>query len=82
MLGCTHYPFLKPLIQEAVGDGVVLIDTGAAVANQLKSRLFEQGLLAASNQMASVNFWSNSVSANPEKVITQLWDESVKVANF
>ena len=82
VLGCTHYPFLKPLIQEAVGDGVVLIDTGAAVANQLKSRLFEQGLLAASNQMASVNFWSNSVSANPEKVITQLWDESVKVANF
>ncbi len=82
VLGCTHYPFLKPLIQMVVGKDVVLIDTGAAVANQLKSRLFEQGLLATSNEIASVNFWSNSVSANPEHVITQLWGESVKVANF
>jgi glutamate racemase len=82
VLGCTHYPFLKQLIQEVVGEGVVLIDTGAAVANQLKSRLFEQGLLAANHQIASVNFWSNSPSANPEQVITQLWGESVKVSNF
>lgn len=82
VLGCTHYPFLKPLIQEVVGKGVVLIDTGAAVANQLKSRLFEQGLLATNHQFASVNFWSNSPSANPEQVITQLWGESVKVCNF
>ena len=82
VLGCTHYPFLKPLIQEVVGEGVVLIDTGAAVANQLKSRLFEHGLLAANHQIASVNFWSNSPSANPEQVITQLWGESVKVCNF
>ena len=82
VLGCTHYPFLKPLIQEVVGEGVVLIDTGAAVANQLKSRLFEQGLLAPNHQIASVNFWSNSPSANPEQVITQLWGESVKVSNF
>ena len=82
VLGCTHYPFLKPLIQEVVGEGVVLIDTGAAVANQLKNRLFEQGLLAPNHQIASVNFWSNSPSANPEQVITQLWGESVKVCNF
>jgi glutamate racemase len=82
VLGCTHYPFLKPLIQEVVGEGVVLIDTGAAVSNQLKSRLFEHGLLAANHQIASVNFWSNSPSANPEQVISQLWGESVKVCNF
>jgi glutamate racemase len=82
VLGCTHYPFLMSLIQEVVGEGVVLIDTGAAVANQLKSRLFIQGLLSASNQIASVNFWSNSTSANPEHVITHLWGESVKVSKF
>ncbi|TWT11251.1 glutamate racemase [Streptococcus sp. sy004] len=29
VLGCTHYPLLRPLIQEAVGDGVSLIDSGA-----------------------------------------------------
>jgi len=82
VLGCTHYPLLKPLIQELVGENVVLIDTGAAVANQLKSRLLEQQLLAADNQISSINFWSNSVSANVENLIAQLWGESVKVSNF
>jgi len=82
VLGCTHYPLLKPLIQEVVGEEVVLIDTGAAVAKQLKSRLLEQGLLAADNQISSVNFWSNSVSADAENVIAQLWGEPVKVSNF
>ena len=82
VLGCTHYPFLKPLIQEVVGSGVVLIDTGEAVANQLKSRLVEQGLLAPSNQIPSMNFWSNSASANAENVIAQLWGEPVKVSPF
>lgn len=82
VLGCTHYPLLKSLIQEVVGSGVVLIDTGAAVASQLKSRLLEQGLLADSHQMVSINFWSNSDSANAENVIAQLWGAPVKVSHF
>ncbi len=82
VLGCTHYPLLKSLIQEVVGADVVLIDTGAAVASQLKSRLLEQGLLADVDQIASINFWSNSDSANAENVIAQLWGEPIKVSNF
>jgi glutamate racemase len=82
VLGCTHYPLLKSLIQEVVGADVVLIDTGAAVASQLKSRLLEQGLLADVDQIASINFWSNSDSANAENVIAQLWGEPIKVSHF
>lgn len=41
ILGCTHYPFLAPLIREVIGSEVVLIDTGAAVARQLLRRLLE-----------------------------------------
>ena len=82
VLGCTHYPLLRSLIQEVVGADVVLIDTGAAVANQLKSRLLEQGLLADVDQISSINFWSNSDSANAENVIAQLWGEPIKVSHF
>lgn len=32
VLGCTHFPFLRPLIQEVVGSQVQILDTGAAVA--------------------------------------------------
>lgn len=34
VLGCTHYPFVAPLIAEAMGPGVQLIDTSDAVARQ------------------------------------------------
>jgi glutamate racemase len=34
VLGCTHYPFLKPAIQEFVGTHIQLIDTGLAVAKR------------------------------------------------
>jgi glutamate racemase len=36
VLGCTHYPFLRPALQQLVGPGVTLIDTGAAVARQVE----------------------------------------------
>jgi glutamate racemase len=41
VLGCTHYPFLAPLICEIVGPDIVLVDTGEAVARQLLRRLQE-----------------------------------------
>lgn len=39
VLGCTHYPFLRPMIEEALPDGVQLIDTGPAVAKRIQSLL-------------------------------------------
>ncbi|MGJ8676849.1 MAG: glutamate racemase [Akkermansiaceae bacterium] len=42
VLGCTHYPFLRPLIQQAVGNDVHILDTGAAVAKHVKTLLNEQ----------------------------------------
>ncbi len=35
VLGCTHYPFVIPLIQEIVGPGVRVIDPAPAVARQV-----------------------------------------------
>jgi glutamate racemase len=73
VLGCTHYPFIKYLIQEIVGDKITLIDTGAAVAKQLKRQLEEKGLLSSSKQKAEVNFWSNSEAANASQITEKLW---------
>jgi len=53
ILGCTHYPMLKPLIQEIVGDKVVLIDSAEASAAELEQILNEEGLSAA-NEDSSV----------------------------
>jgi glutamate racemase len=34
VLGCTHFPALRPLIEEAAGPGVAVLDVGAAVARR------------------------------------------------
>ena len=34
VLGCTHYPFLQPLIEDIVGPGIAVIDPAPAVARQ------------------------------------------------
>jgi len=79
VLGCTHYPFVKPLIRQIVGDGVVLIDTGAAVAKHLQQRLSALDLLARQHRAGSVRFWTNSQSADAKQVIEALWGERAVV---
>ena len=50
VLGCTHYPFVTPLIRRIVGDDVTIIDPAPAVARQTARRLAEMtgqfGLIA------------------------------------
>lgn len=36
VLGCTHYPFLRPLMERIVGPGVEIIDPAPAVARQVR----------------------------------------------
>ncbi len=43
VLGCTHYPFVIPLIQEIVGEFVRVIDPAPAVARQARRLLEAQG---------------------------------------
>ncbi len=73
VLGCTHYPFVKEVIQDIVGKEITLIDTGAAVAKQLKRQLEENGLLSTSKENAEVCFWTNSEAENAEQVTEKLW---------
>ncbi|MSP86471.1 MAG: glutamate racemase [Methylotenera sp.] len=79
VLGCTHYPFVRALILDVVGHDVALVDTGAAVANQLKNRLVEKGLLSTSNQPGNVIFWTNNIAMNATQVIEMLWGAHAEV---
>lgn len=80
VLGCTHYPFVADLIREVVGNDIALIDTGAAVANQLKRQLEKQDLLSLSKKPANVHFWTNSENPSAKQVIAQLWGASADVS--
>lgn len=44
VLGCTHYPILREVIQQTVGADVTLIDSGEACAEEVEKLLIEKGL--------------------------------------
>lgn len=44
VLGCTHYPFLLPVLQRLAGDGVKFIDPAPAVARRLVNVLKDKGI--------------------------------------
>lgn len=79
VLGCTHYPFVRPLIEQVVGEQVSLIDTGAAVARQLQKRLAALDLLSHDAQVGHVRFWTNSAAENAAQVIEGLWQRPAQV---
>ena len=45
VLGCTHYPFLRPVIERIAGPGVQVIDPAPAVARQLVKVLSDRGII-------------------------------------
>jgi glutamate racemase len=45
VLGCTHYPFVAPLIKELAGPSVAIIDPAPAVARQVARVLNEREML-------------------------------------
>lgn len=47
VLGCTHYPILRDVIQQTVGENVTLIDSGEATAEEVETLLNTTGLTNA-----------------------------------
>jgi glutamate racemase len=46
LLGCTHYPLLRPALEGAVGPSVAIVDSAAATASALAELLSVNGLEA------------------------------------
>lgn len=76
ILGCTHYPFLSPLIAEVVGADITLIDTGAAVARHLQRRI-ETELTTADSSDNAVYFYTSGDAAHASRIMSILWGEPV-----
>jgi glutamate racemase len=44
VLGCTHYPLVRPMIQRALGRGVEIVSSGQAIADDVEAALEAAGL--------------------------------------
>jgi glutamate racemase len=56
VLGCTHYPLLKPLLARVMGPGVTLIDSAGETAREVERMLDRHGLRAPAGAMATHRF--------------------------
>ncbi len=69
VLGCTHYPFVIPLVQEIVGDKVRVIDPAPAVAKQAQRLLEAGGVKNDSKERGKVKFYT---SGDPNELRSML----------
>ena len=59
VLGCTHYPYLIPVLKEMLPDDITIIDSGEAVARQTKAILEQNGLLAPETNHPKHTLYTN-----------------------
>lgn len=76
ILGCTHYPFLRERILLLAGRPLHLIDTGAAVARELRRRLGASALLSPASAPAATAFWTTGDVAALERFLARHWQET------
>jgi glutamate racemase len=74
VLGCTHYPYLIPMLLEMLPKHIKIIDSGEAVALQTKSVLEQNNLINTKNKQPQFQFFTNG---NPE-IMSSFLNEDLK----
>ena len=65
VLGCTHYPFLLPVLQKVAGPDIRFIDPAPAVARQLVHVLERDGMLSAGEASSALARNASTVPSSP-----------------
>lgn len=73
ILGCTHYPFLLPLIRDLAGPEVAIVETADAVARELERRLDGSSRLRSGNSAGGESFWTSGDPGAAGPVLARLW---------
>ena len=71
ILGCTHYPLVRPIIQRSLGRGAKLVSSGEAIAEDLSARLQAAGLDADDDRRGSYRFLCSGDTGSFSKLATR-----------
>lgn len=72
VLGCTHYPLVRPLIERIVGPEVRVIDPAPAVARQVVRLLDQHGIRAASDEQGSLSCYTSGSPATFSALLARI----------
>jgi glutamate racemase len=81
VLGCTHYPFLAPLIGQVAGPGIRLQDPSAAVARQVERIVEERSWRRETPHALNAPHWSFYTSGDPQ-AFGQVMEKLIGVHNL
>lgn len=82
VLGCTHYPLIMPMIQELVGETVEIIETGDAVARQLKNQLQIHQLSNKPSRSGSTRFYTTTYNVQIHEKFDQIWGQATELESL
>lgn len=80
ILGCTHYPFLAPLISQVMGPDVTLINSAEETAREISTVLFHKGLLEKENTQPVHQFLCSGDPDMFRKIAREWLEEEVRVS--
>jgi glutamate racemase len=76
VMGCTHYPFVIPLIEGITGPDVRTIDPAPAIARQARRLLEGEGLLNPSKSPGKMTFYTSGDVQNLADILPKLLGET------
>ncbi len=82
VLGCTHYALITKIISEIVGPEVVIVDTGMAVAKELKRRLQADDLESDAKVKGRVSFFTSGNVEDQQIILSRYWGEEISVLHY
>jgi glutamate racemase len=75
VLGCTHYPFVIPLIEQISGEDVRVIDPAPAVARQVGRRLEAQGMRNPGSESVEARYFTSGPISPFAQLLARLLGE-------
>lgn len=76
VLGCTHYPFVIPLIEKIVGEKIRVIDPAPSVAKQVKRLLDASGMRSPAGERAEIRFYTSGYAETLASQLPKLLGEN------
>ncbi|MCK8624663.1 glutamate racemase [Apilactobacillus sp. TMW 2.2459] len=82
VLGCTHFPIMKTLIQNAMGKHVLLVDPGLAVTQSVEDVLKDNRIKNDSNKKGITKFFTTGNASSFRRIAEDWLDYSVNVSSI
>ena len=82
VMGCTHYPFVIPLIEEIIGDQARVIDPAPAVARQAGRILEDYDLLAPEGEPGELVFYTTGDPEKMDRMLISLMNLNTQVVKL